>query len=60
MTDLEKNAQTVEELLDRIGTEINVDQAVSKIDWMKILELIMQILPLILAFFKPVNGQPEA
>jgi len=39
------------QLSNRLHTELAAGELVGKIDWAKVLELLMELLPLILAFF---------
>ncbi len=54
-----ETAHEVKLLLQQAATEFHKYETVQKIDWMKLFELIMQLLPLILTFFKPEDEQPK-
>ena len=51
LTRVPTNSAELANLANRIGTELSAGETVGKIDWAKVLELLIELLPLILAFF---------
>ncbi len=54
-----EEAHEVKVLLQQGAKEFQYYETLQKIDWMKLFELIMKLLPLILTFFKPQDEEPK-
>jgi len=54
-----QNATAAGLALRTAAAEVDKFASVGKIDWIKLIELLMQFLPLILAFFQPEEEKPK-
>lgn len=51
LTKVPPNPEILAQLTSRLHTEMCAGETIGKIDWAKVLELLIELLPLILAFF---------